>query len=296
MNDIVEDDFARYETRVALTDGVFLPRKRGERKALQIATEGDGVRLTWRMFHALGPDDESVLLALISILGEDSMELVATPGTRLRKLLDPDDTSKAPSRATHTSLYEVAKRAGFTYPGSGSAQKAVKQSLTRLSSTILRVETEEFEGCMALCAFMMEKKTGKLAIASHCRLAQALIGDKTFARVSLTERTQLDSDAAKVAHRWLSAWLPGGQTRRIGLDRLVSHVWGGEEITSSGLRDRRATLRSALAEITVLPGWTASITGQGAEAMATISRPPFPKADTGVTATPYRRNSDAIPA
>ena len=272
----VIENFARYEMRCAMTDGLFRPMRRGPRPKAEVKNTFGSITITFRMFDALGADDESVLLAVLSLMGVKGEKLDVEPEDEDKRQLRLElrakgDADNANAGAIKTSIKEIAKRAGFS--NSGKEFKHVRACLDRLSSTILILDDEQWHGSMTLLSHMTNKIDGRIEIACHWRLAEAIFGSAQFARVSLQERHQIDGDAGRILHRWLSAWVQVGKEAAIRMSKLEKHVWPAEVSDApEAKKERLEKLRKALEQIGKLDGWFVGVEGRGWEACATVRR------------------------
>ncbi len=270
------ENFAKYEMRCAMTDGLFRPLKRGPRPKAEVTNSFGAIKITFKMYDALGADDETVLLAILSLMrlkGEKlEVESVEEEKTKLRMALSPKgDAKDANSGCLKTSIYEIAKRAG--YGDSGKANKIVRACLERLSLTTLILDDKEWHGSMTLLGYLTNKSDGRIEIACHWRLAEAIFGNAQFAKINLEERHKIDGDVGRILHRWLSGWVQCGKEASIRMAKLEGHVWPQDVSDEHEARKERIEkLKHSLAQIGQLRGWSISIDGRGWDAIVNVSR------------------------
>lgn len=275
-----DERFSLLDSLVAFADGLFRPLRRGPRSESPLLVEKIYERVALRFSgpELLGVDDENVLLGVISLLRQAGDSLSADPrtgdGARSWALLSPEgDALRQMAGLVKTSGAALARCAGYRPTGGGA--DTVKRSLRRMETVRLHVSghSHTWNGSMRLlCSF--PNKEGKLVIAVHHWLTSAAFqGDEQqHARVSLSERHQLQRGASRILHRWLSAWLKPGQTNRIRLLRVADHIWPAG-CGAAGLKKRLARAGAALWDIDKLPGWSVRMTGRGQAARLLISRP-----------------------
>ncbi len=271
---------------------LFRPLAHGVRPRVEAAQTIGTAQLTWRAFWALDAADQTVLLALVWILGCQQLRLADghpnPEGQALWKALDPTGQAGAETAAAgRTSLRAIMLAAGWE--PSGRRRALVRESLKRLAHVTVSGRDGSKTWSCNLLGLKVDEATGQLHVALNPALAAALLGGGgQHVRYALAERTQLESDAARIAHVWLSAWLrPGGQGV-IGLDRLAEHVWGGEAPSEAARRWRRSTLTAALEELAAV-GWQVKV-GAG---KATIRRPADPDAPERKAPPALHRGSTA---
>jgi len=127
-----------------------------------------------------------------------------------------------------------------------------------------------------LIAYDAGRQTIRVALCP--RLSERLIaahhgtGSGRFSIISLTERSRLTSDPAKLLHAWLSVWLRQGRSRTIRVSTLEQHVWSHPPHPANRNR-RRAQLLDAIAQIAALPLWKVSIDSDIVTVDRTSSKP-----------------------
>ncbi len=271
------DNFAQYEMRCAMTDGIFRPMKRGPRPKAKVTNSFGTIKITFQMYDALGADDESVMLAILSLMGVKGEKLKSDTNDegklQLRTKLSPKANAKdANAGSIKTSFFELVNRAGFG--DSGRSKTHLIACLDRLSSTTLILDDESWHGSMTLLSYIINEDDGRVEIACHWRLAEAIFGSAQFARVSLGERYKIEGDAGRILHRWLSAWVQVGKEASIRMNKLESHIWQLDEVSNEpeARKERLEKLKKALFQIGNLDGWAVDTNGRGWDTVVTISR------------------------
>ena len=231
--------------------------------------------LHWRAFWALDAADQSVLLALVWLLGRDARQIGAqAPGADAQALwaeLDPKNGATSQlGAAGRLSMRELILTAGWE--PSGFRRRLVRQSLERLAHVIITGTNGATRWSCSLIGWRLDEDSGQLQVALNPALAVILLTGGQHVRYQLAERHELKSDSAKIVHVWLSAWLRPGGEGTIGLDRLSEHVWP-EPTSAAGQRRRRSDLLAALEELRRV-GWEVEASGK----KFVIRRPPEDKA------------------
>lgn len=276
---VVNLDHSRVYPPACLTDGLFKPLRKGDRKhgKLDLHYKLKGHVLWWRNYEPLGIQEQSVFLALHRIASETARREVldettsATDLVQLRDLLNLQMKAKDEScRYTKTSLYEIAKIIGIA--DSGQNLQNVAKSLVRLSSVVCAIYKEDDitnKYWQANLISHLQIENGQVLIAINSMLATALV-KAPASYISMEDQRQLNTDAGKRLHMWLSSWVSEGENQ-IKLDTLIPHVWGADEMQPTDLRNRRRYLRAAIQEINSLEGWTCS----EVDGMVTVVKPTF---------------------
>ena len=240
-------------------------------------------------FEQLGADDQSILLAVSAQLGIDGLMIEAKPpgeiGQQLRLALDFDNDDGRPLKTKKTSLRSLLIDAGYDDPESGAALARIKESLNRMGNAQIR-EINHATGWDYRCNLLSSRfnhKTGEIFVAVNPRLTGAVFREQ-HVKVSLFERNELESEAAKLLHCWLCSNIRLGRSLGNGngahIDTLAPHVWGKaawEEASTKVRSVRRGQLRDALDEISDRTrglqggmGWAIDQTSSG---LVLVSRP-----------------------
>lgn len=267
--------FAQTDPATAMAS-LFRPVARGRRpKGLEVVARWGEVEIEFGVHTAVDTRDQTVLLTIMALAAggpEIGAHSTGTIGQQLwLDLNEPGQVSfEGRSTILETNLHTILREGGLKL--GGSAYDSVRQSLKRLSRIDLIVRDGEKgsrrEFSQRFLTYRVDERSGKVTVALNTRLAEALVGHHV--RVNLDERSSLATDAAQIAHAWLSAWIRPGRSSRIELDNLIAKVWGDGEISSSTNRKRRERLRAALDEIRTLRGWTII---EDDRAVLQISRP-----------------------
>lgn len=263
---------AKHDPATALAS-LFRPITKGRRPGgLQIDAEFDGMEIKFMVWRALDTRDQSVLLAAIGMAGMENQELHAdVTGERGQQLwldLDPQENAVFDRAVVVTTTrYALIQAAGLDDKGQNYG--LLEDCLERLSMVGSRAKKDGYEWSMNMLSWA-SAPDGRINIALNGRFAKALGGQ--YVHISLDERRKLHTEAAQLAHAWLSAWCKPGKTQKISLDRLAEKVWGAPSKNASTNRTRRLQINKALTSITDLSGWVVKIDGRGSKAQASIKR------------------------
>ena len=183
------------------------------------------------------------------------------------------------------SFRAVARAVGLD-PDAGSTRSGIRDSIKRLCALTVYVEGDgsgQGGSCHFMSALWNERDPGggpgSLKMALNPRLADialAAVGlmDEKYIRVDLAEVRSLRTDAARLIHQRLCAWIDPGQVGRVGLDALCGYVWPDDAPTKRALRWRRAAVRRSLRELQGFERpWTVAEYERGKFAIARPGRP-----------------------
>ena len=268
-------------------DGLFVPTNGKKRGRLFVKPRRFGdLEIGFQGFEQLGADDQSILLALSAQLGIDGLMIDDDPPGPIAKQLRLDLKFKNDDGALlaskRTSLRSLLIDAGHN-PNT-STEKA-KESLNRLNNVQIREinHATGWERACNLISASFNHKTGEVYVAANPRLTGAVFRGQ-HVKVSLFERNELESEAAKLLHCWLCSNIRLGRSLGNGngahIDTLAPHVWGKtawEGFSKQSKSQKRGQLRVALDEIADRTrglqggmGWAIDQTSSG---LVLVSRP-----------------------
>ena len=244
--------------------GMVRPVCRGRRAWIE------GTRQSWMdgWIEIQGPEldaaDLGVLLALLAIalrqggdqaLGQEVDGLLAAPAGPARNAAQ-NAAGEQSAITLRTTMAELCREIDRD-PGAGSAHQAIRASLTRLAGVVFRAETADGRWAVThLIAGGAGAGRGAVIVSLSYRLTRALLGQGSYSRIDMAAWRQL-APVAKCLTHWLACWYGAGSgERRIGLDKLATHVWGEAAHGATGRRQRQQ-LRNALGEIEASGGWIA---------------------------------------
>ena len=257
---IVETAYAKLDA-AHFMDGLFVPTRGKKRERLFVAPKIiNNIEVSFQGFEQLGDDDQSILYALSGQLGLNGLFINKEPpaenGAQLRLALEFNEDDGGRVAVKSTTLRSLLIDAG--YPPNKSTN-FVKDCLNRLANSQIR-EFDLDSGWDRRCnliSVIFNRKTNAILVAANPRLTYAIFATKNqhHIRLSLFERSALDSSVAKILHAWLCSCIHPGQSIGFGngihIDKLGPHIWGGEwEKSSISAKSRKRNLiREALDEI-----------------------------------------------
>lgn len=203
--------------------------KADKEKRLHIKQEYGIYRLEVRGFAQLGGFDLLMLQAIIGMAGLDQKTIDVSPkgrqGRELREKLDlQHDSMFQKGLVVETTYRNLASQMGRSAPG--SFMKAVNESLKNLGTTNFYIETingRQMFGFNVISAVASDDNS--FAVALNPFLAAAVMGERNFTKVFLTESRKMKTDAGRILHSKLSGLIDVGKERKFRIDTLVSYVW-----------------------------------------------------------------------
>lgn len=296
--------FAKFDPAFAC-DGLFVPRSQKGWALYDVGKNFDRGEIKFKGVQ-LTAAHQSVLLAVCARTGRHGLSVIGsksdTRGLQASLPIDQDDnegsnesddldalldmlfedieTGDAPKQNTasiEVSAYSLMTDANLSDGGGG--YKRMIEMLSDLASATVYRRVGKRGATSRLISF--RHNGDRMNILVNWRLASAVLGGGQFARISLFERNDLKTAAAKILHAWLCCHLrPGASfmgSQGVSLDTLIPHVWGHRPATSAvATRKRRAALRDALVEIGALGGW--AVTNGHRNDIIHIARPKDPYA------------------
>lgn len=273
---------ARHDRVHVLAPGLFRSLKKGERKKqkLDITYEyGTGEEARFVGFEPLGVDDLRLLQGLVALGGPDGVILNTEPnsdiGRQLRLFLEPKfDAEEQNALIVREHVSKLLTEIGMSPRGDNL--KALKESLTRMSNVTIVIKKGSRMASFHLLSFAVDESDGRLFVALNPRLAEAVLGDRQYARIELAEVRGLRTDPARLIHQRLCGWIDPGGTGRVEIDSLCAYVWP-ESTNDNAMYRRRNIVRKALQEFTEV-GWGVD---EYAKGKYEFHRPASPLAEEG---------------
>lgn len=258
--------------------------ERMARRFLVQSTDNRGQRLVeWYGPERLREPDQTLLLVLQKFLKPTTPTDPANLPIPLRRRLAVRSHTSRPVLFAEIYWTELVEALGRESTG-GRTIRLIVESLTRLAGITVATTVMDTRESARLIAWDSDPSVVRVALCP--RMSGILIearrghGRGRFSVISLRERSRLPSAAARLLHCWLSCWMGTGQTRRIRLSTLESHIWADSpHVTNRGRR--RAALRRAIADLKRLPGWKIA----EREGMATVTREAAPPCIDGKPAS-----------
>ncbi|ATD59926.1 hypothetical protein CNX70_06795 [Janthinobacterium svalbardensis] len=254
-------DFALQEPALAIAP-VFLVLKKTARAKLDVTRSFGVSSVRWRGPDALGIPEQSALLALLSIAGQQAFSIdpnsaVGDKAKLLKQLSCEGPQSDVAVVIAHWRKIEIA--AGYS-SHSGNNITNIKSAVKRLAETTIWECRDGIEYESRLLSWIRGNDNGVI-IALNRRATEAIYG-RQFIKISLGERNALPDESTKALHAYLSGSMRTGTTRRLTISKLHAHIWSGEA-TGSTLRSRDNKLRAALLAIDLLPAWRCILIPRG---------------------------------
>jgi len=302
---VVKDvsEFAKFDPAFAC-DGLFVPRSQKGWALYDVEKTFDRGEIGFKGVQ-LTAAHQSVLLAVCARTGRHGLEVIGTRSDPkgyqgslsleeapqvnderddLDALLDmifedleAGEAAKKNTAQIEVSAYSLLKDSGLADGGNG--YKRMIDLLRDLASVSVYRRVGKNGATSRLVSF--SHVGDRMKILVNWRLAAAVLGGGQFARISLYERNDLKSSAAKILHAWLCCHLRPGQSfmgsQGVALDSLMPHVWGKRPLKNDpAVRKRRLALKDAIAEIGELGGW--AVTSGLRPGIIHIARPKDPYA------------------
>lgn len=259
---------ARLDPALCHVPGLFRTLRRGERATT------DGVFISHQhgstTIEFLGPgplcgDDLRVLAGLVAMAAAAGAgrrigigpQPESALGQSLRERLRLSGDALNKSLVVATGTYgRLAREVGYR-SDSGSTLTRVRASVDRLAGVTVREsrgsETSAYQLISHVAAGEVDGKRG-FHVALNPRLTACIIGNAQYLRLNLAELRRLPSEPARLLLLRL-LWLAPGNTRTIGTLTLCSYIWPTPSESDATQRQRRRTLRGAIAELETV-GWT----------------------------------------
>lgn len=245
---------ARHDTAHCLAPGLFRSLKRGERKKSKLDITYDyGKNESMRFigFEPLGADDMRLLQGIVAFSGPNGVMLTPKTksdiGRQLRMFLDPKfEALEQDALVVRESLTRMLHEIGLT-DGMENI-KALKASLIRMSNVTVIVKSGTKQASYNLMSHAFDESDGRLFVALNPRITEAVLGQRKFAMINMSEVRKIKSDPARLIHQRLSGWIDQGKKAKIEIGTLCGYVWP-DQATENTFKKRKATVRKALSEI-----------------------------------------------
>lgn len=259
-------EVARFDMATALAS-LFRPVRGRARREIVQEQEWMGATIRFRSIE-LSDFDLGVLLAILSLAFQrDSMAEECLPGEggcagnqwliEGERLRVPDNYAmQNPVVNLTTSIRRVCKSMGI--PEAGDSWRSVKISIERLSMVIMAVEAGRGRDRRWATTRLIAASVGHgdmAGISLNYRLARALLGNGSYAAISMADYRMLPSGIARLAYTWLTAWFASKiGTRRIGLEALERHIYGSPSSDRKTRSKRRLALKAGIEALRLI-GW-----------------------------------------
>ncbi|MFT4176019.1 MAG: replication protein C, IncQ-type [Luteolibacter sp.] len=225
----------------------------------------------------LDADDESVLMALLAIVGPADRRKTVRGGSKIRSILKEQGV-----RMDDDTLAVVATRREILmllgWDTNGRNYERLEWALKRLENTNIHytnTEGSQFSRLIAVHRKLLApgERDGKITVLLN-RLSAAVIAGNTNAGMAvqwIAERRSLDTQVSQILYSRCTLLLREGEERTFRVTMLAQRVFAlADDQTASPKQWRSlvAALRSFAPT-----GWNVSLMGRGESAKATIFRP-----------------------
>lgn len=245
---------------------MFRPIKRGDRPRVEMEGQFAGEKIEVVSAFALGADDLSVLLAVLTLAGQKSRGILLLPASfpkhreAIKDLEPSGEALDAEHIALDTTVYEILSTAGM--PTGGDHYTHFKQIMKRLRhvsytrEVIHGNQSVTFSSAQETLLYYRTGEDGYVHITLSERLSKALLR-APFDMLWMPDYRSLNGAVARIALTRLAVLVSPGETMSYKLDDLVGIVYGEslKSMTSQQIRDRRRGLRKALDELNQLDSW-----------------------------------------
>jgi hypothetical protein len=289
-------DHAPMHQLFVLTDGLFRPIQHGTRSQGLSAhgkyrIPGWTVECKFEGPSALNVVDESVFCYLNQRVAAGEGTLIGNDHPERHKYVElmrmSGPLSNQPVTVLKVTGAQIARGIGLT--GTGTNSRGMLDSLSRLAETSMRRRVvsdqngEWSEGQVTMIGLLCAD--GGYLVALNQEATWKASGEHVGVTwVNMRERRVLSGDVAKRLHTWFSGWAHGHSITRVGIEKLMPHVWGDEPRTADIKYKRMKKLQRALAEIASLRGWVCATVVAKEKTQVHVRKPAFVGSAHAVTA------------
>ncbi len=217
--------------------------------------------------------DLGVLLAILSLAMKND-EYVLLPGNQAPPGLITDRRPQNLALTNDvlvlkTTKAEICRAVGVE--AAGNQWVSVDKSLRRLMTIVVEGRADK----QHVKTHLIHDEWGEdggLNIHISARLTKAVMGEGSYAAVSMRTYRKLRSAPAKILYGWLSAWFGGVKAgeRSISFEKIERHVYGGLANEKSTRSRRKKAISEAIAEVNESGAFSIALAGNSGH--ATISR------------------------
>jgi hypothetical protein len=264
---------ARLDMPIGLSSIVRPHRKGAAKRNIEVTQSWKGGEIKLKGI-ALSDHDLGVLLALLVIAAQSNPEPVL--GSFVEGILNPKyiELEEVKSGITNvaseqqvvtviTSYAEICRILGVKE--CGDVNNAIFQSLEDLAGVVLSAKAGVRRAFTNLI-YNGTSNNKSLSVTLCYRLTIGLlsIGSDSYAPIDMKIFVALPKGVPRIIYTWILAWFSGAHgKRRIGINRLIGHVWGEDNlhknastITKQQARqrntDRTFKIKKALASISTV--------------------------------------------
>lgn len=161
-------------------------------------------------------------------------------GKQLRQKLDLQHSSIFEKCLVIESSYRnLALQMGRSY--GGSFTKKVQESIKNISTTNFFIESNNGNLFGFNLISSVNATNNTFAVALNPFLASAIMSERNFTKILLTESRQLKTDAGRILHSRLSAYMQIGSEKMFKIETLMSFIWE-DSISKATTRKRKERL------------------------------------------------------
>lgn len=258
-----ELEHGRCDAAHCLAPGLFRSLVKGQRKRekLDISYNYGDETLRFIGFEPLGAADLRVLQGIVAMAGPDGILLSPEPIAELPRALRKSLDTRHEAVSMNGLLVRSSLR-GFLHEiglsGGAKNMENLKASLTRISNVNAVVSSDRGTKLASfnLLSFALDTHDdGRLAVALNPRLAAAVLGDRPYCRIVMSEVRAIQSDLLRLIHCRLCGFIDPGKSHRVSLDKLVSYAWPVDSCSAATRRKQASRVRRSMEEMASLPGW-----------------------------------------
>lgn len=137
---------------------------------------------------------------------------------------------------------------------SGGNIRTLKASLVRMANVTVLITQSKKQASFHWLSYAFDDGDGRLFVALNPRIAEAILGERSHARIDMNEVRALISDPSRLIHQRLCGWIDPGKFGRVSIDTFCSYVWPDESTCPNTIKKRRKVVRKALNEFRNI-GW-----------------------------------------
>ena len=245
---------ARHDRIHCLAPGLFRSLKKGQRNKdkLNITYSHGRYEVQFVCFEPLAADDLRFLQGLVAMAGPSRIELPPFPSDdaliHLRGLLNAKgEGASMDGIIIQGKIGRLLTEIGMS--DGGENIRSFKISLKRLANVGIILTRDAQSASFNLLSYSFHLDTGEFKVALNPRLAQAVVGGKSYTKIEMSEVRHLRGDVARLIHQRICGFTNPGREHRISIDNLSSYAWPIDAQTSSAVRQRKARVRKAIEEI-----------------------------------------------
>jgi|GEM_PF-495237 len=244
---------ACHDPALCMAPGLFRSVVKGKRGNLAISyVHSRSVSIKFRALESLGADDLRILQVLVALAATQRSVITDASASPASKALRAGMSLSGVARSqglliARSSYRQLARELGYR---NTENTRPIQVCIKRLANVSVEVETHGRIGGFSLLSEYRDpsEKCG-LCIALNPRITLVVQRKVAFTIIRLDEARKLCSDASRLIHQRLSAWIGAGKTSLCNLETLCSYVWPEPTKSAHTAKSRRRTTRKAMDEI-----------------------------------------------